>query len=159
MDMTPTPESQATMTVRIVGHSLPGLNAANRRNLHIGVQRGAEAVDLAPADARTVTFTIPVRLEMDATARLDFRGPSVHGKPGARFLYLTWGDIAEDGRFEMVQRLKIGLSGLDEAMIAAAREPGVVLQGSLGLTDQRGRPMSASVPAGRIDWAVVGPGE
>lgn len=155
MNATPTPKSQATMTLRIVGHSLPGLNAANRRNLHIGVQRAAEAVDLAPADARTVAFTIPVRLEKDAGSGFDFRGPFVHGKPGARFLYLTWGDVAEDGSFEMVQRLKIGLSGLDDAMIAAAREPDVVLQGSLSLTDQRGRPMSASVPADWIDWAVV----
>lgn len=150
-----TPEPQATITLRIVGHTLPGLNAGNRRNLHIGVQRGAAAVDLVPADARTATFTIPVRLVPGADSRSDFRGPFVHGKPGARFLYLTWGDVAEDGRFEMVQRLKIGLSGMDEAMIAAALEPDAVLQGSLSLTDQRGRPISASVPSGWIDWAVV----
>lgn len=155
MNATPTPKSQATMTLRIVGHSLPGLNAADRRNLHIGVQRAAEVVDRTPADARTVTFTIPVRLETDAGVRFDFRGPFVHGKTGARFLYLTWGDITEDGAFEMVQRLKIGLSALDAAMIAAAQEPDVVLQGSLSLTDQRGRPMSASVPADWIDWALV----
>ena len=151
------PEPRATITLRIVGHSLPGLDAANRHNLHIGVQRAAEAIDLVPANAPTASFTIPVRLETDTESRRDFRGPFVHGKPGARFLYLVWGDLAEDGSFDMVQRLKIGLSGLDDTVIAAARQPGVVLQGSLSLTDQKGRPISASVPAGWIDWALVGP--
>lgn len=54
----------------------------------------------------------------------------------------------------MIRRLKIDLSGLDEGMLEAAQEPGAVLEGSLSLSDQRGEPACASLPAGWIHWTV-----
>jgi hypothetical protein len=41
----------------------------------------------------------------------------VQGRPGARFVYLTWGDVAEDGSFTMFRRAKLMLADL-ESLIA-----------------------------------------
>jgi hypothetical protein len=144
----------ATITLRVVGHALPGADAANRPTLHVGVQRGSETIDLVPATAGTAVFTCPLQVVPGAGSRFDVRGPFVHGKPGARFIYLVWGDLAADGAFVMTQRLKIGLSNLDASLIAAAQAPNAVLEASLALTDARGRPRAATVPPDAIAWSV-----
>lgn len=143
----------ATITLRIVGHALPA-DAANRSTLHVGVQRRRETVDLVPAGAATAVFTCPIDVVTRNGSGFDFRGPFVQGKAGARFVYLVWGDVAEDGAFAMTQRAKIGLSTLDDGLVRAAQAPDAVLEASLRLTDERGRPVAATVPPAAITWTV-----
>lgn len=150
-----TTTTTAAITIRLVGHTLPGLDIGDQHNVHIGVQRKAETGDLVAGDAGTAVFTIPVDVVTGKDSRFAFRGPFVQGKARARFIYLAWGDVDADGVFAMSRRLKIHLSTLDEDMIAAAREPNAVLEGSLSLSDQSGGPVCASLPPGWIRWTVV----
>ena len=68
---------------------------------------------------------------------LDFRGAAVQGKPGARFVYLTWGDVGDDGSFAMFRRAKLMLAdvvGLVDTQQVIAR---------VDLTDDCGGPRCA----------------
>jgi hypothetical protein len=93
--------------VRIVGIELPGRTCADPRpgglvyeNVHVGVQRRKDVVDIVPGDAPTAMWEFTVDpVTRDAT--LDFRGPVVQGRPGDRFLYLSWGTVDANGSFEM----------------------------------------------------------
>jgi hypothetical protein len=142
--------------MRIEGRELPGRGAGpaaealRLRNVHVGMQRKAEVVSLFPASAEAATW------ELDVTARevdglLDVGGPWVHGRPGARFLYLSWGNV--DGeRFEMFRRAKLMFGDIPTAMLRAAYEEGGVLVGALGLTDRWGDPTCARVRPPDIVW-------
>ena len=95
------------MLLQIRGYHLPGRvwqsGDEYYDNVHVGIQFGKEARELVRGDAESTSWTIPI----DVVAReggLDFRGPAVHGKPGARFVYLTWGDVGDDGSFAMFRR-------------------------------------------------------
>lgn len=122
----------------IRGHRLPGLNCGPHANVHVGVQVGSEPVGLVPADAAGAEWVAEIRV-----ADGDFRGPAVHGKKGARFVYLTWGTVA-GGSFSMFRRAKLMLADLP----ADADEVTV----DVDLTDEHGMPRCARLqpPAIRI---------
>jgi uncharacterized protein DUF5990 len=140
--------------IRIEGHHLPGRTGPHAvelrlRNVHVGVQRGKEVVDRVPAAAESAVWELAVDgREVDGL--LDVRGPWVHGRPGARFLYLSWGNV--DGeRFTMFRRAKLMFGDIPTALLRAAFEGGGVLVGSLGLTDAHGEPACARV---RPEWTL-----
>ena len=138
------------MLVRIVGVNPPGRTWGGYDNIHVGVQRRAEPVDLLPGDAADTTWELTV----DLTADGDFRGPYVQGRRGERFLYLTWGTVAGAGAFTMFRRAKIMLGAVDTAVLDAASEPGHVLMATLSLTGGDGGPRCASVRPPAISWAA-----
>jgi Family of unknown function (DUF5990) len=148
------------MDVRIIGVDLPGRTCADPRpgglvyeNVHVGLQRRQEVVDMIPGDAPVAKWNIPV----DPVTRdgvLDFRGPFVQGRRGDRFLYLSWGSVDETGRFEMFRRAKLMLDALSPDLVRAADEPGRRLVGTLGLTDGDGMPRCAAVRPPDIAWTV-----
>jgi len=117
------------MRVVVRGHQLPGLTCGRYTNIHVGLQVGREPVDLVPADAAEAQWVAEIR-QVDG----DFRGPALHGKKGERFLYLTWGSVA-DGSFNMFRR----------AMLMLADLPADVQQVtvSVNLTDDHGMPRCA----------------
>ena len=82
--------------------SAPAGAARRHENVHVGVQCRNEVVDLIPGDAAEArwSFTVPTRYAGDSTT--DFGGPYVHGRPGDRFLYLSWGAV--DGEFRIFRR-------------------------------------------------------
>lgn len=134
----------------IVGSDLPGTTCAGSpdqprgyENIHVGLQRGKEAVDLAPGDATTVVFDFDVPIRGGR-----FSGPFIHGRDGQRFLYLSWGELTADG-FGMFRRAKIHLDALDPAAV-----DGHLVKGTLALTDERGHPVCASLRPPRITWTV-----
>ncbi len=102
------------LAVRIVGQRLPGLRCGGRTGVHVGVQRGREVVALVPGDVTAAVFELTVGVVTGRDGRPDFRGPFVHGRPGERFLYLSWGEVGTAGRFEMFRRAKLHLSALSE---------------------------------------------
>ena len=57
------------------------------------IQRRREVVDLAPGDAQRAVFDIDVELRTGRDGRLEPRGPYVQGRPGERFIYLSWGAV------------------------------------------------------------------
>jgi hypothetical protein len=138
--------------VRIVGVNLPGRRCGGYENIHVGVQRKAEVVQLFPGDAEQAVWDMEVEV---VPGTRDFRGPHVQGKRGERFLYLSWGTVGVGGAFEMFRRAKLMLAAVDGQVVEAASQPGHRLEGTLGLTDGDGRPRCAAVRPPGISWAAV----
>ena len=107
------------MLLQIHGYHLPGRERRSPDehydNVHVGVQVGKEPHELA-----------------------------VQGRPGARFIYLTWGDVAEDGSFAMFRRAKLMLADL-ESLITSDRDGTIVA--TVDLTDDCGGPRCARLRA------------
>jgi hypothetical protein len=129
------------MLLQIQGHHLPGRVWRSRDeyydNIHVGIQVGKEPRDLVRADAASSSWTIPIEV-VSRGGDVDFRGTAVHGKPGARFVYLTWGDVGDDGSFAMFRRAKLMLADLEPL---AADADQVIAR--VDLTDECGAPRCA----------------
>ena len=138
------------MELEIRGRHLPGrtwsIDGEPCHNVHVGIQIRREPADLVRADAERATWLIHVDVTSTA-GTLDFRGPAVQGRRGERFVYLTWGDLAEDGTFRMFRRAKLMLNHIDPGTITAASRPGRRLVASVDLTDERGGPRCARLRA------------
>ena len=145
------------MRIRIEGSDLPGRRDGDeaarlrRDNVHVGVQRKAEVIDRVPADAPAAAWELEVT-SREIDGLLDVGGPWVHGRPGARFLYLSWGAV--DGpAFAMFRRAKLLFGDIPTELLRAAHEDGGVLVGRLGLTDAHGEPTCARVRPPDITWS------
>jgi Family of unknown function (DUF5990) len=143
----------SALPLRIVGRRLPGRRFGEHKNVHLGVQRGQEVVDLVPGDAVEAVFEFEVNRSRTG-GRTDFGGPYVHGRSSRRFLYLSWGEVGECG-FEMFRRAKLHLTRINVALIDQVAASGGVLEGILSLTDDAGGPRCASVPDSVITWRVL----
>jgi hypothetical protein len=146
------------MLVTIEGHRLPGRSCAQPggvtlANVHVAVQVGRDPWQPVPGDALDATWQLDVTV-VASTDGVDFRGKSVHGVRGERFLYLTWGDLTPWGTFTMFRRAKLMLNRVDPAIVAAANQPGRSLTARVELTDERGLPRCARVDPPAIGWRV-----
>jgi hypothetical protein len=147
------------MRIRIEATDLPGrrggtgADALRRTNVQVGVQRRAEVIDRYPADAESATWEFDVdSREIDGL--LDVGGPYVHGRPGARFLYLSWGAV-DDTEFAMFRRIKLMFGDIPTDCLRAAHESAAVLVAQLGLTDTKGEPRAARVRPPDVVWKVL----
>ncbi len=99
------------MRITIEAHELPGRRFVSEGvplgNVHVGVQIGKEPAGLTPGDAPSARWDVDVRTVIADDGAVDLRGPAVHGKRGERFLYLTWGEVGDDGSFSMFRRAKL----------------------------------------------------
>jgi hypothetical protein len=151
--------------IRLEANDLPGRLCgpspdapAGYANVHVGVQlrgrgRAADLAGLVPGDAATATWSLPCEVVQDS-AGVDLRGPSLHGRPYDRFIYLTWGTIgAVDGNFTMFRRAKLMLAAVAPEVLAQAGVTGRLV-GRLGLTDTKGQPLCAAVRPPRIRWSA-----
>lgn len=141
--------------LRIVGRKLPGRQVGDYRAVHVGLGRGATLRDLTPGDAPEVTFHVPLTVVTDREGWQDFRGSFVQGKRGARFVYLSWGEVGPDGHFQLFRAAKLHLSTIPAADLARALETGARIEAVLDLTDARGGPLCASVRPPWLTWSVV----
>src|SRR5687767_14717218 len=111
----------APLRIRLIGERLPGRVVGDHRNVHIGIQKGDEVVELVPGDARSATFDLTVMRRTVADDDVDaddFRGPYVHGKPGDRFLYLSWVDVDDaTGTPAMFSRIKVMLAAIPAGVL------------------------------------------
>jgi hypothetical protein len=147
------------MEVRIVGRDAPGRSWPDPRpggctyeNIHVGVQRRRDVIDLHPADTREATWFLTIDV-VEVDGAIDFRGPYVQGKRGDRFVYLSWGTVGDGGTFEMFRRAKLMLGAVEQQLIRSANRPGQRLVGTLSLTGGDGGPRCAAVRPPGIDWA------
>ena len=137
----------AQVRIRIIGERLPGRTFGPHANVHIGIQKGTEVVDLVPGDAPSATFDISIVRRDDG----DFRGPYVHGKPGDRFLYLSWVDVdAGTSTATMFRRIKLMLSAIPPGVV---RDSTRELEAYLSLTNDKGEPVAAAVRPPQISWS------
>ena len=135
------------MLLQIRGHHPPGRvwhsHDEYYDNVHVGIQVGKEPRELVRADVASPSWTIPV----DVVAReggLDFRGAAVQGRPGARFVYLTWGDVDAEGSFAMFRRAKLMLADLEPLITG---NPDRIVVATVDLTDDCGGPRCARLRA------------
>ena len=146
------------MLIRIEGHDLPGHRTgaeADRLrlgNVHVGVQRRNEVVERVPASAASAVWAFEIT-SREVDGLLDVGGPWVHGRPGARFLYLSWGCV-DGAAFAMFRRAKLMFGDIPTALLRAAHDGAGVLVASLGLTDADGQPRCARVRPPDVDWGV-----
>jgi hypothetical protein len=143
--------------VVIEGVNLPGRDcgvAEGYDNVHVGVQRGKEVVDLHPGDAPSARWSFDLVDRDLPDGSVDFGGPFAQGRRGDRFIYLSWGTVDGDGAFTMFRRAKLMLAAIDPTVIAAARRPGTRLVGRLGLTGGDGTPRCAALRPPGIDWSA-----
>ena len=141
------------LNVKIVGERLPGRTFDGHTNVHVGIQRGDEVVQIQPAVGPSVKFTFGIVLREREDGGFDFRSPFVHGPPGDRFFYLSWGDVGDDGSFEMFRRAKLLLSAMPPGLISSRTGS---LEAYVGLTDAKGGPLCAAVRPPAINWSTGG---
>ena len=157
--------SRSTVKFRVVGDAMPGLKwgvsdgaLVDRGPVYVGVQRKKEVVGLIRGDAERAVFDFPVDVLSAPGGGLDYSGPFVHGKKGERFIYLSWGEVGEDGGFTMFRRAKLKLSGIDRREIERVlrSNPSAVIRGSLKMTDEKGGPVCGSSVSEKVEWRAVG---
>ena len=132
------------MQLVIEGHHLPGLACGQYTDVHVGIQLGREPARLVPADAAAVRWELEIDV-VDRDGEPDFRGPAVHGRRGERFVYLTWGEGAEND-FTMFRRAKLMLADVPDpyADRVTAR---------IHLTDEHGHARCARLRPPALVWA------
>jgi len=136
-----------TLAIVIEGVDMPGRSCATAdartySNVHVGVQRGREVVELVPGDSPGAMWWFDVTVKC-SDGDLDFRGPFVHGRRGDRFLYLSWGELAGD-EFRMFRRAKLHFADAPEEVLASGLRTGA-LRCRVSMTDTCGNPRCARV--------------
>jgi hypothetical protein len=140
--------------LRIEGTDLPGRAAApfdGRHEVMVGVQRRgrpAEILDPQPWDALRVHWVFEATLNPET---LDLRGPYVEGRPGQRFVYLSWGE-SSGSDFAMFRRAKLMLDAVGADTLRAAAGTGTLVA-RLKLTDRCGGPLCAAVRPPAVTWS------
>jgi len=154
----------ARILIRIEASGFPGRSCGpspdqpgGYHNIHVGVQRRdrpGELLGLQPGDAPAAVWELEATASPGA-AGTDLRGPYISGRPGRRFIYLSWGAVDDAGTFTMFRRAKLDLSAVGPATLDAALCSGQ-LTGALQLTDARGNPVCAAIRASQITWSAPG---
>ncbi|MEU6051922.1 DUF5990 family protein [Streptomyces xanthochromogenes] len=143
------------MLVRIEGSDLPGREFGPAcRNVHVAVQRRDRPTELLgphPADVPSVAWELEVKAT-PVEGGWDLKGPYVQGRPGGRFVYLSWGTVDERAELTMFRRAKLWFDGIKPGTLAAAVEGGLLV-GRLGLSDAQGNPLCAAVRPPLIEWS------
>ena len=116
-------------------------------NVHVGVQIGQEPRDLVPGDADRAVWTLSVNL-VERGSDVDFRGPAVQGRRGGRFVYLTWGNVDDDGSFTRFRRATLMLADLEPLLSGSGSERRLIA--TVDLTDDCGGPRCA-----RLRWPAL----
>ena len=144
------------MLLEIRGHHLPGRvfdhDDVGASNVHVGLQIGREPADLVAGDAETAEWSTEIRVKQ-VDGVLDFAGSAVQGRRGGRFIYLTWGDVGEDGAFAMFRRAKLMLDDIDPVLVVRA-EAGGRLIARVDLTDEHGGPRCARLKPPALSLTV-----
>ncbi|MBO0851526.1 MAG: hypothetical protein J2P20_18845 [Pseudonocardia sp.] len=119
------------MEIRIEATELPGRacaagpNFPGYANIHVGLQRRnrpAELLDLHPGDAPTATWSIDCAATETPTG-IDVTGRYVRGRPGDRFIYLSWGTVDGTGEFSMFRGAKLMLDAVPPGVLRARVQP------------------------------------
>jgi hypothetical protein len=148
--------------IRVEGFDLPGRSCGpgpdypdGHHNIHVAVQgrKGQQdLLHLVPADLTSATWELDCDLVSPPPAN-DLRGPQIHGSPGKRFVYITWGVVEPDNPFRMFRRAKLWLDAVSPEVMHAVCDHGLLV-GRLGLTDDAGWPLCAAVRPPRIQWSA-----
>jgi hypothetical protein len=148
--------------IRIEGTDLPGRSCGpspERRggygNVHVGVQRRNDPrrwLDLQPGDAESAIWMFE-GVATQGPDGIDLGGPYIQGGPRQRFIYLSWGTLA-NSEFTMFRRAKLRIADIDLTTLHAAVRSGLLVA-RLGLTDPKGNPTCATVSPADVQWSAA----
>jgi hypothetical protein len=151
-----------TVLIRIEASNLPGRSCGpspdspgGYHNIHVGLQRRnkpEELLGLVPGDAPSASWTVECTASRGADG-VEFTGPYIQGRPGGRFIYLSWGTVDDANRFTLFRRAKLVFDAIPSAVADDALDQGVLV-GRLGLTDGKANPLCAAVRPPRIEWSA-----
>ncbi len=146
------------MHLRIIGENLPGRtwcrdDGSPLEGVHVGVQVRRAPAQLVSAGADRAEWDVDVDV-IDVDGQPDFRGPVVQGRRGARFVYLTWGNVDASGDFEMFRRAKLLLSEIPPDLVRPGIASRSMLVATVDLTGPDGGPRCARVDPPAIDWRL-----
>ena len=148
------------LEVQIRGSDLPGRRCGPSPDgrmyddIHVGLARRGDTVELRPGDAPSVCWTFQVTIKRQHDGQLDFTGPYVHGARGQRSLGFRWGTLAADDTFDVFRAGKLRFADIDPTLLERAVSTGSRLVADLGLTDPRGDPVCASVRPPAVSWSI-----
>ncbi len=134
---------QREIIIQIQCRKLPGTRFEQRTAVRLGIQKRREVIDDVPADADCVTFRAVLKVAESGTAKPNFLGPYVHGKPDDRFLYLCWGEWTERG-WDGFRRAKVSLKSLGWDRLNEAWGNGEPIKLTVEMTDTKGGPRCGS---------------
>jgi hypothetical protein len=121
---------------------LTGVDCPVLPGVTVGVQRGRDVVQAFPADGSDATWVLDADL-----VGTELRGPYVQGRPGGRYVYLSW---QREGS-GMFRRAKLMLDVLTPELLADGEQGTLTARFSLSMPD--GDPLCAAVRPPRIEWS------
>jgi hypothetical protein len=151
------------MEIRLEGRELPGQRCgpgpdapSGHSGVRVGVQRRGDANDIldpVPGDAAEAGWTIDCKIRQTDDG-VDVTGPYVQGRPGDRFVYLSWLSDQGPGPCGMFRRGKIRLDALPEPVVRHALADGPIAV-RIRLTDDRGGPACATIGPPDVAWRIA----
>lgn len=150
------------MLIRIEASELPGRTCGpgpdypdGHENVHVAVQgrKGHQhLLGSVPADVESAVWELGCAIT-SPPPDVDLRGPQIQGAVGKRYIYLTWGVVDAGGAFSTFRRAKLWLDAVPADVMETACDLGLLI-GRLGLSDEQGWPLCASVRPPRIEWST-----
>ena len=87
-----------------------------------------------------------------AAKAIDPLGPFAHGPRAERFIYLNWLVVRDGTPREHIGRIKLHLNHIKYEDAEKAAAPNKPIKVTLQLTNEKGKPVFASVRANQAKW-------
>jgi uncharacterized protein DUF5990 len=142
------------ITIEVVCTRLPGSQWGDRGPVHLGIQKGEELMDTAPADLKRVVFRPEFRVAKGADGSADFTGPYAHGPRNERFIHLIWATMDGDAAVAALGRIKISLGHILWPQVEKVLARGKPLKVTVALTNAQGKPVFGTVKADASKWQL-----
>lgn len=150
-----TPEQE--ITIEIVCTNPPGIQWGDRGPVHIGIQTDKELLEAVPANLKRVVFRPVFRVRKHADGSANFLGPFAHGPRAERFIYLVWVIVQGTTPVAMLGRIKIHLNHIEWTRVEKAAAQKKAIKVTMALTNDKGKPVFASIRADQAKWELVSP--
>jgi hypothetical protein len=129
-------------------------------DIHVGLAHRTDTVELVPGDAPRAAWSFEVNVRHDDTGAIDLTGPFVHGTRGDRHLGLRWVTLTPEDELSVFRAAKLKIAHIDPSMLADAVRRHLILVAEVGLTDEHGHPICATIKPPLVVWhASEGTGE
>ena len=140
------------ITVEIICTKSPGSKWDERGPISLGIQKGEGIEDAQSADLERIKFKPVLRVRRHTEGSANFLGPFAHGPRTGRFIYLVWAVMRGKTPLAMAGRIKLMLDHIEWGDVERAAAKGRSIKVTIALTNEKGRPVFASVRPDRAKW-------
>ncbi len=140
------------IAVEIVCTKLPGSKWDERGPIHLGMQQCEEIKDAQSPDLERIKFAPVLRVRRHSDGSANFLGPFAHGPRTGRFIYLVWAAMHGKTPIAMAGRIKLMLNHIEWGEVEHAAAKSRPSKVTVPLTDEKGRPVFASVRPDSAKW-------